>query len=94
MNPKSTVTEEQLALNLLNLDDVLEMIDQLHSAVSEGSAQEIAHLNEQDLVSTLRELIYTAQETVDEIETRRAKRRKNRKHQPTLRIVPKIDKAG
>jgi arginine utilization protein RocB len=94
MKQKSTVTEEYLNLNLLRLDDVLETIDQLHSAISEGSNQEFAHLNEQDLVSTLRELIYTAQETVQEIETRRAKRRKNRKQQPMLRIVPKIDKAG
>ncbi|MCA9915063.1 MAG: hypothetical protein KC496_17030 [Anaerolineae bacterium] len=94
MKPKSTVTEEYLATNLLSLEDVLETIDQLHSAISEGSPLQIADLNENDLVDTLRELIYTAQETVEEIEMRRAKRRKARKHQPTLRIVPKIDKAG
>jgi len=94
MNQKSTVTEEILALNLLNLDDVLETIDLLHSAISEGSTPEIADLNEQDLVSTLRELIYTAQETVEEIETRRADRRRSSQQQPILRIVPKIDKAG
>ncbi len=94
MNQKSTVTEEYLTLNRLSLDDVLETIDQLHTAISEGSSQQIAHLDEQDLVNTLRELIYTAQETVEEIELRRAKRRKTRKQQPVLRIVRKIDKAG
>lgn len=94
MKHKSTVTEEYLTMNLLSLEDVLETVDQLHSAISEGSTMQIADLSEAELVDTLRELIYTAQETVEEIETQRAKRRKTRKHQPTLRIVPKIDKAG
>jgi hypothetical protein len=69
-------TIQQLNLQLLTNDARLEslgtMLDELHTAASEGSLQGLTPLNPTELVSWLRELIYTAQETIVEIEEHRA----------------------
>lgn len=50
------------------LDNVLDMLDQLHSSVSEGALDQHAAVNRAELVSLLRDIIYTAQETIAELE--------------------------
>lgn len=93
MIQERTVTEHLLLASSVNhLEDVLDFIDQLHSAASEGESDAINQMNEADLMNYLKEIIYTAQETLAEIEAARATR--IRKHQPVLRILPKIHKAG
>lgn len=93
MRQKSTVTEHLLlASGLDHLEDVLDYIDQLHSAASEGESQSLNTMSEAEVMNYLREIIYTAQETLAEIETSCAHRK--RKQQPVLRIMPKIEKAG
>jgi hypothetical protein len=93
MRQKSTVTEHLLlASGIKRLEDVLDYIDQLHSAASEGEDQSLKAMSEADVINYLREIIYTAQETLTEIEARRSHR--TSKQQPVLRILPKIEKAG
>ncbi len=97
MSQKSTVTEYSLHSSSMNhLEDVLDYIDILHSAVSEGTTSTyVGELNDEDVLNVLRDLIYTAQETVTELELKRAKqRRKRQRKQPVLHIVPKVEKAG
>jgi hypothetical protein len=93
MNQQNTVTEHFLAASSIHLEDVLEYIDQLHTAASEGNSQSFTGMDEAETVNVLREIIYTAQEALSEIETLRA-RRQRRNKQPVLRLVKKVDKAG
>lgn len=50
------------------LGDLLELLDQLHSAASEDDLKAITALTTQELLALLREIAYTAQETIDEVE--------------------------
>jgi len=93
MNQQNTVTEHFLVTSSIHLEDVLEYIDQLHTAASEGNSQSFTGMDEVETVNVLRELIYTAQEALIEIETLRASRQRRNK-QPVLRLVKKVDKAG
>jgi len=47
---------------------VYEAFDDLHDAVSEGQIQELTPLDRRELLGWLRELVFTAQETIAEIE--------------------------
>jgi hypothetical protein len=50
------------------LADVFEQLDQLHTVVSEGQLHTLTTLDKQDVVGWLQELIFTAEETVKEME--------------------------
>ncbi len=60
-------------LNNLYMDnrlfEILETLDQLHTAASDGDLSLATTLNQQDLIGLLREVIYTAQETLEELDT-------------------------
>lgn len=92
MMNNSTVTEHLLLACSINVEDVLEYLDELHSAASEDDAQSFAGLNETELMNALREIIYTAQEAISELEASRAKRRN--KNKPVLQLMQKVEKAG
>jgi len=95
MSQKSTVTEHCFAASSIHLEDVLEYIDQLHSAASEGDSLDFTGMNEAEVMNLLREIIYTAQESLVELEAlRERKRRRRTKKQPMLRIVSKVERAG
>jgi hypothetical protein len=94
MSQKNTVTEHYLAACSTHLEDVLEYIDQLHTAASEGNSQSFTGMDEVETMNVLREVIYTAQEALVEMETLRARKRQRRAKQPVLRLVKKVDKAG
>lgn len=94
MSQKSTVTEHLLAASRdLQIADVLEFIDDLHSAASDGHSQDFTGMTEAEVINYLRDLIYTAQEAVSELETAQARNRTAKK-KPSLRIVRKYEKAG
>ncbi len=65
------------------LDWLLEAVDELHTAVSEGELADLTSLNEFELQNWLRELIWVAQEALSEIERQRAQT------QPALVLVRK-----
>lgn len=93
MSQNSTVTEQLVCANW-TLEDVMEYIDELHSAASEGESQAFTGMTDSEVINTLRDLIFTAQEAVNELEAARSRKRKQSKKQGTLYIVPKFDKAG
>jgi len=94
MNQKSTVTEHFIAASSIHLDDVLEFVDQLHTAASEGNSHTFTGMSELEVISYLRDLIYVTEEALYEIEQARAQHRKQQPMRPVLRLVEKIDKAG
>lgn len=73
-----SATAQQRASNDRQLADLLDLLDALHSAASEGDVQAVTALDRPALVALLRELIYTAEETLDELHAR-----------PILRLLDK-----
>ena len=75
--------QKQPELQVLYTDSVLadlfQTLDQLHTAVSEDQLARLTPLSEGELVGWLQDLVYTAQETITEIEQHQAK--------PVLRVV-------
>jgi gluconate kinase len=58
----------QIIYNDAQLAGLSQYLDELHSAASEGHLQALTPLTHDELVGWLQELIYTAEETIDEIE--------------------------
>lgn len=63
---------------------VYEVFDDLHDAASEDQLQELTALDKRELLGWLRELVFTAQETIVEIERRSAR---PARQEPVLRLV-------
>jgi hypothetical protein len=74
--------------NVERLNETLEMLDELHDAVSEGSMTTFTDVNATELENWLREVVYMAQETLQEIQKTKTQRK------PVLRIVEKVNRAG
>lgn len=51
------------------LDSLLDALDELHEAASDGEISSVTAMSKSDLLGLLRDIIYTAQETMIEIET-------------------------
>ena len=78
-------TEHQLTLFYSDsaLNQLYDVLDQLHNAASEGRTQAISRMSTDDLKGILQDIIYTAQETLTEIETQRER------PAPQLRLLEK-----
>ncbi len=50
------------------MEALFEMFDDLHNAATEGQLHTVTSLNKRELVGWLRELMFTAEETISEIE--------------------------
>lgn len=96
MNQKITVTKHMLKTSNMNhLEDALDLIDMLHSVASDSNLPDLTGMGEAEMMNVLRDIIYTAQETIIELETSQTTKRQTRQRkQPVLRILPKVDKAG
>lgn len=68
-----------------HLETMLDVLDELHTAASEGSVVDFTGMNQRELISVLREVMYLAQETIDEIEKTGAQKK------PVLRLVEKVN---
>lgn len=66
------------------LEAVFEVFDDLHDAASEGEIDAMTSVNSRELVNWLRELVYTAQETIEEIEKTNVR---SARQQPHLQLV-------
>jgi hypothetical protein len=77
MNPiTSTTTEMTLAYRADHrMEELYDVLDDLHTAASEATLATVTTMNESDLLDFLKELVYTAQETIKEIEQHTSKRR-------------------
>lgn len=92
MNPMTSPTVEILcAYSGDRIEELHEVLDTLHTAASEDTLKTCTTLEEDDLVDLLRELIYTAQETIREIEHRAGKAKASRQPRPAniLSLVPR-----
>jgi hypothetical protein len=58
----------QLLYNESRLSTLLDALDELHNAASDGDVRSVTTLSNAELIGWLREVIYTARETMDEIE--------------------------
>jgi hypothetical protein len=70
------------------LESMLETLDELHTAASEGSTGDFTDLNTRELIGVLREMMFLAQETIEELQKTRTQKT------PVLRLVEKVHKAG
>lgn len=71
-----------------DLDCILETLDQLHNHISEDEPSRFTDTDDRETISLLRDVIYTAQETINEIEARQATQR------PILQLVEHHEKIG
>lgn len=62
----------EIIYNDARLAGLSQYLDELHSAASDGQLQTITPLSNEELVGWLQEMIYTARETIAEIEQRKA----------------------
>jgi hypothetical protein len=67
------------------LDDAFQVVDTLHDAATEGELEHVTTLRRAELVNWLRELIFTAQETIAELEDDAAPVTAK----PMLRVLPR-----
>jgi hypothetical protein len=74
--------------NINRLYDLQDLLDDLHSASTEGEVSRFTGASEAEVSALLRELIYTAQEALHEIHSHKVAQ------MPTLRVVEKISKVG
>ncbi|MCK6579891.1 MAG: hypothetical protein L6Q98_17510 [Anaerolineae bacterium] len=58
----------QLLYNDARLSSLFDALDALHSAASDGSLRTVTTLSNAEMIAWLRDLIYTAQETIEEIQ--------------------------
>ncbi len=64
----------QLLYNESRLSTLLDALDELHSAASDGNIRAVTSLTNAELIGMLRDIIYTAQETMEEIEANNSQR--------------------
>ena len=64
-------TKHDIRLSDARMAAMVEVFDNLHTAASEGQLEAMTTLNNRELVGWLRELMFTAQETISEIESTR-----------------------
>ncbi len=68
------------------LFDLIDVLDQLHTAASEGYLHNLTTLDTSELLEVLQDLVYTAQETISEIEDASGIQSDAK---PVLRVLPK-----
>ena len=73
----------QVLYNDARLTALFQALDELHSAASDGELPAFSPVPESEIVGWLQDLVFTAQETIAEIE----KARKPVQVQPALRLV-------
>jgi hypothetical protein len=64
--------QQKLLYTEARLARLWEALDEIHSAASEGALRSITPLTNAEVVGWLNELIYTAQEAIEEIESHSA----------------------
>lgn len=70
-----------------SLPEIVDLIDQLHTAASEGQLPMTTTLPADEVADLLEELIYVAQEALNELRQRPAERTQRRR-EPILRLLP------
>ena len=76
------------ACGVEHLESMLDTLDELHTAASEGHAGDFTDMNTRELIGVLREMMFLAQETIEELQNTMPQKK------PVLRLVEKVHKAG
>ncbi|MCA9884386.1 MAG: hypothetical protein KC546_05580 [Anaerolineae bacterium] len=71
-----------------DLDCILDALDQLHNMITDDGMSRQADISDRETISLLRDVIYTAQETINEIEARQVTQ------MPILQLVEHQEKIG
>ena len=72
------------------LPDALDLLDQLHTAASEGHLPRATTLSQDEVIGLLQDLIFVAQETLDELGAQqRNQHRVAARHDVILKLVQK-----
>lgn len=93
MNPNHTTNAASVLTSLSSLyagdslPDMLEVMEELHSAASEGELPRFTTLNTEEVVSLLEELVYVAQETLRELHKQSNRTQRSKTNTPMLRLV-------
>ncbi|HEX2622447.1 MAG TPA: hypothetical protein VHL11_19945, partial [Phototrophicaceae bacterium] len=64
----NTVNDLELLYTGDGLNDLLDNLDELHTAASENRLHTFTTMSERELLGMLKDIIYTAQEAIEEIE--------------------------
>ncbi len=82
---------QQARLEQVNdMNATLELLDQLHNAASEGQLAELTHMNKRELIAYLREVMYVAEQTIEELQADDARGQvAQQEPRPLLRILEK-----
>lgn len=98
MNPNQTTRAASVLTKMSSLyagdglPDLLQMIDDLHSAVSDGELPKFTTLHPDDIAGLLEELVYVAQETLRELNEKQSAtpmRTQRQQSAPVLRLLPR-----
>lgn len=65
-------TNKERNITDLHLETLFETLDRLHDAASDGSLEDITSVNTSELLGWLEDVIFTAQETINEINSQAA----------------------
>lgn len=93
MNPNHDTTAANLMTSLSSLyagdglPDLLEILDDLHSAASEGDLPRFTTLGTEEVTSLLEELVFVAQETLRELHKQSSRTHSRPQRTPMLRLV-------
>ena len=91
MNPITSSSSEltlDYRADTLRMEELYEALDELHTAASEQALPTVTTMNESDLLDFLKDLIYTAQETIREIEQQAGKRRQQTRPANIIEFAP------
>ncbi len=92
MNPNHTSTTASLMTSLSSLyagdglPDLLDLLDDLHSAASDGDLPRFTTLGAEDVAELLEELVFVAQETLREL-NKNSTRSARKQRTPMLRLL-------
>jgi len=70
------------------IENLYQTLDELHSAVSDGELNQITTLSESELADLLRDIVFTAQETLKELAKRQTAKSQTKRPAPILQFVP------
>jgi len=90
-NQPSSVTSLLTSLSSLyagdGLPDILDLLDDLHSAASDGDLPRFTTLGAEDVSELLEELVFVAQETLRELHKQSNRTHRRQRTTPMLRLV-------
>ncbi|MCU0498283.1 MAG: hypothetical protein MUF87_13100 [Anaerolineae bacterium] len=88
------MTQNELHYYGDKLNDLLDVLDSLHTAASENQLQTYTTISEGDLLGLLQELIYTAQETIEEIQANQPRRTQRKKGAMILQLINETNRTS